>query len=76
MQGGVLYIGGGVNLTIVGLNVSSIRAKCGAALYVSGVVAAINSSYFVNLTSTNGSGGAIFFGVDSGFSLYSVLFFY
>jgi hypothetical protein len=54
MDGGVLYIEGELNVSIVGLNVSSIRAKSAAALCVSGVVSAINSSYFMNLTSTNG----------------------
>jgi predicted outer membrane repeat protein len=70
--GGVIYSAGGVSLTLVGLNVSNISAKSGAAIYVTGVVVAINSSRFARLTATNGSGGALFFGGDSGFSIYGM----
>jgi hypothetical protein len=70
--GGMLYVGAGVTLTILSSNISNIQAKSGAAMYISGVVSVINSSRFVNLTALNGQGGAIFFGADSGFSLYGV----
>jgi hypothetical protein len=70
--GGILYVGEGLSLTVVSLNASNIVAKSGAAMYISGVVSVINSSLFMNLTAVNGSGGAIFFGAESGFSLYGV----
>jgi hypothetical protein len=71
----MLYVGEGLTLTVVNLNASNIRAGSGTAMYISGVVSVVNSSRFVNLTALNGSGGAIFFGTDSGFSLYGVYFF-
>jgi hypothetical protein len=43
-------------------------------MFISGVVSVIISSQFVNLTSMGGSGGAIFFGASSGFSLYGMCF--
>jgi hypothetical protein len=71
----MMYIRGALNLTVLGLNVSNIRAKSGAAFYIAGVVPVINNSRFENLTAANGSGGAIFFGADSGFRFTSVIFF-
>jgi hypothetical protein len=72
--GGMLYVEEGLTLTVLSSNISNIEARSGAALYVSGVVSIINSSSFVNLDVVNGSGGAIFFGANSGFSLYGVYF--
>jgi hypothetical protein len=68
--GGVVYLGGALSFAAVGLNVSNISAKSGAALYISGTSAFVNVSRFVNMTATDGPGGAIFFGANSGFSLY------
>jgi hypothetical protein len=72
--GGVVYLGGALSFIVVGLNASNITAKSGAALYISGTTAVINSSVFANMTATNGPGGAIFFGANSGFALYCTLF--
>jgi hypothetical protein len=70
--GGAVYIGAGSYLNLESVNITNITAKSGAAIYVSGLNASINSSVFANLNSTNGDGGAIFFGVNSGFSFNGV----
>jgi hypothetical protein len=76
--GGIIYIGGGTTLNLINVNISNLSAKSGAAVYASNVNANINSSTFTNLSSTNGPGGAFFFGINSGFSFnrFFILFFF
>jgi hypothetical protein len=66
--GGVLYLGASLNLTVLGLIVSDITAKGGAALYICVVPAIINTSRFENLTASE-SGGAILYGPGSSFNM-------
>jgi hypothetical protein len=66
--GGVLYVGRGFNLIVMNMNFSHIIAKSGAAFYLCGLNALINSSHFNFLSSFGGSGGAIYFGENCGFS--------
>jgi hypothetical protein len=70
--GGVMYVGAGNILNILSVNISNISSKSGGAIYGCGLNASINGSHFTNLSCTNGYGGAIFFGANSGFSLNGV----
>jgi hypothetical protein len=70
--GGAVYIGAGSYLNLESVNMTNITAKSGSAIYVSGLNVSISSSVFAYLSSTDGDGGAIFFGVNSGFSLDGV----
>jgi hypothetical protein len=71
----MMCLRGALDLTVLGLSISTIRAKSGAAFYIAGVVPVINNSRFINLTAANRSGGANFFGSDSGFAFTGVILF-
>jgi hypothetical protein len=74
-EGGIINIESATSIVINSCNFTNVKAKIGGVMHITWCVSvAINNCVFNSAESMNGDGGAIYFGLNTGFNISNSIF--